>query len=118
MRVFVPCPDRRSREVYERMAPLLVEAAEPYASTCCGLGFGIPQRDPDRSRAMAERACADAHADEVCTYCASCSGALGRIGSVRVRHALTIILGTNEDPDIAHSLANRARAAVRRRPFA
>jgi hypothetical protein len=40
-------------------------------------------------------------------YCASCAGKLKRDGIQDVRHILTEILGTYEEPDTGKSMVNR-----------
>lgn len=106
--LFVPCPDRDTRFLYEQIKPFFETPPEPITSVqCCGWGGGAASKEPLLARQLTENL---RSLPRVYTYCASCSGSLTRAGCRDVRHVLTEILGTCEPfPQGARSLWNRAQ---------
>lgn len=104
--IFLPCPDRREKEILEDIKPFL--EAEPLIRRdvqCCGLGGCGARKEPEIAAHMTDPL---KNEELVYTYCASCCGNLARKG-IRVRHVLVEILGTKEEPDTKKSLINRAK---------
>lgn len=105
--VWQPCPDRRSDELLRSLSPYLPAKAHKLRCVpCCGLkGWGriFDAETADRfATTLAEEG-------DVRTYCASCVMTVARHGGTRMRHAVVELLGTREEPDVAHSMANRAK---------
>lgn len=111
--VFVPCPDRAERAWLADVRALFDgEPAVLDRAPCCGLGRGS-LADPARARRMARRCVELAHEavdGPLHVYCASCAGQFASCGATDVRYVLAEVLGTDEAPQTARSLANRARA--------
>ena len=115
--LFSPCPDRATRTLERQIRTLADFSAVPTLSgaPCCGLRGDVAARGPAAVRACTARVLEKADGQRVYTYCASCSGQLARCGAVGVRHALSVLLGVDEEPDHARALANRARRRLDRR---
>ncbi|MEE8716083.1 MAG: (Fe-S)-binding protein [Coriobacteriales bacterium] len=116
--LFTPCPDRRRldwRRDIERVVSL--DGLVPLAKApCCGLMPKIAAQGPERVRELDDRIFAAAEGRALYTYCASCAGQFARAGyRAPVVHVLAALLGTDEAPDAAHAIANRARRAFDRR---
>lgn len=105
--MFLPCPERKDRElagqieVFLKRKPVLCEDSQ-----CCGLGGGGGKKEPGLAAKMPEAPEKDI---PLCTYCASCSGNLTRKGYKDAGHILVEILGTGEKPHIKRSLWNRIK---------
>ena len=112
--LFLPCPDRHSREMLGTFLPLLEGNARPIRGVqCCGLGGCAAAQEPEIAAGFAGTL-RDRHLDAVYTYCASCAGNLSRGGVSGVRHVLVELLGTGEAPaEGIRSLLNRAAAKLR-----
>ena len=105
--IWQPCPDRRSADMLDALGAFLPGEPEKLRGVpCCGLkGWGriFDAETADRfATTLAE-------AGDVRTYCASCIMTVARHGGTQMRHALVELLGTDEQPDIAHYAANRAK---------
>ena len=102
-----PCPDRRTGEMLGALRAFLPADPQKVRDVpCCGLkGWGriFDAETADRFATTL------AQAGDVRTYCASCVMTVARHGGTRMRHALVELLGTGEEPDVAHSLMNRTR---------
>lgn len=110
--LFTPCPDRRLKAWQHDISQLVdLDNLEPLSkSPCCGLRPNIASQGPQRIRELDDRIFAAADRRTLYTYCASCSGQFTRAGYQEpVVHVLTAILGTNEKPDAAHAIVNRAK---------
>lgn len=107
--VFLPCPDRKEKELLEKIEPFLAgEMKVITESTCCGLGGCAAGKEPELAKGMAENL-RQAGYEEIHTYCGSCSGNLTRNGCGTVTHILAEILETNENPDTSGSFMNRIK---------
>lgn len=107
--VFMPCPDRADgawREQAERACGVRFVPID--GVQCCGLGGCAAAKEPELSAGFAEAAVGGCE-ETVYTYCASCAGKFMRGGRDTV-HVLSELLGTNEKPDVAKSLVNRAKS--------
>lgn len=109
MAVFLPCPDRESKEILGQAKPFLQGRTEPIKNVqCCGLGGCARAKEPEVSDLMADAV--KQHRDEkVYTYCASCAGNLARTGCKEVSHILVELLESDENPDIGKSAVNRMK---------
>lgn len=118
--LFIPCPDRKSREIegfVRRLADL--SAVETLSGVpCCGLRADVAARGPEFVSKQGRRIAAAAAGRTVYTYCASCLGQFARVrqpdgGPVfaggQVRHVLSAMLGVEEEPDASRAILNRAR---------
>lgn len=105
-----PCPDRRSGKMLDALSAFLpADPQKVRGVACCGLkGWG---RIFDAQTAD-HYATELAEAGPVRTYCASCVMTVARHGGTQMRHALVELLGTEELPDVAHSLTNRAKGKL------
>lgn len=116
--LFTPCPDRHllswQRDI-ERLADL--DELEPLSGApCCGLMPQIAAQGPESIRAMDDRIFAAAQGRALYTYCASCTAQFKRAGYAAPSvHVLAALLGTDEEPDTAHAIANRAKRKFDRR---
>ncbi len=110
--LFTPCPDRTGR-VWEAQARMLLDLGEVptlRGVPCCGLRADLACRGRETVRALDERIFAKAAGRTIYTTCASCAGQFVRMGyDGGVRHVLGALLGTDEAPDCAHAIPNRAR---------
>ncbi len=107
--VFLPCPDKESRELLGHIQAFTEEEFVPLADTqCCGLGGCAGVREPELARQLARKAAIGTNGP-VYVYCGSCAGNLRRNGCTDVRHVLTEILGTDERPDTGRSMVNRIK---------
>ncbi len=109
--LFSPCPDRQSHRLEGQLRALADLAQVPPLdrTPCCGLRADAAARGAAFSAACTERAFEAAGDRRVYTLCASCSGQFARMGHAGTRHALSVLLGVDEEPDCRHALANRAR---------
>ena len=109
-RVFVPCPDKATRELEQAFAPLLSgEWEEIREVQCCGLGGCAGGKEPELAQDF-RRKVAEQSEEKVLAYCASCAGCLRRSGVESVRHVLVEMLGTGELPVTGGSTVwNRAK---------
>lgn len=106
--VFPPCPDRKSGEILEQIRPFLKEEPEIVKEAqCCGLGGCAGGKESDLAEKMAAKV--RERGQNICTYCASCSGSFARKGFTETEHVLLKILGVEEQPDTAKSMVNRAK---------
>ena len=107
--VFLPCPDRSTKEIAKDMMPFL-KGTVTYMeeAQCCGLGGCATIKEPELSAEMRNLIKCEAKGP-IYTYCASCAGNLARIGCEEVEHILVKILGSDEKPDTKKSLWNRAK---------
>lgn len=112
--LFLPCPDRHSREMLGTFRPLLEGRVVPIKDIqCCGLGGCAAAREPQIAAGFAGKL-REKNLETVYTYCASCAGNLNRGGVRGVRHILVELLGTGEAPaEGIRSLLNRAAAKFR-----
>ena len=107
--VFLPCPDRKERELLTQIESYVTGDIDVLSkASCCGLGGCAAGKEPDLAKVMAmdlkELGCEEIH-----TYCASCAGNLTRNGCGKVTHVLTEIVETYEKPDISSSFLNRVK---------
>ena len=104
--VLMPCPDKVSGEmlgqIEEGFADIRFERIETVQ--CCGLGGSAAVFESDLARNMTSKL---KDKGRVNVYCASCAGKLKRDGIADVRHILTEILETHEEPDTGKSMINR-----------
>lgn len=108
--LFLPCPDRESGEILNDIRPFMkAECPSVNDVQCCGLGGSAMTAEPELARGFG-RELAGRSNSRIYTYCASCSGNLRRGGCSDVRHVLTEILKTGEEPDIGHSMINRMKS--------
>lgn len=111
--LFPPCPDRSSRELesgLRALAPSAASLTSLKGVPCCGLAGAVAARGPEAVCACGERALAAAGNRPICTLCASCAGQFVRLGCASpVRHALSVLLGVDEAPDVSRAFWNRAR---------
>ncbi len=118
--LFVPCPDRKSREIegFVRRLADLSRVETLSGVPCCGLRADVAARGPEFVSKQGRRIAEVVAGRIVYTYCASCLGQFARVrqpdgGPVfatgQVRHVLSVMLGVEEEPDAAHAILNRAR---------
>lgn len=107
--MYIPCPDRASREMLSSLSPLLHGDVQPVRDIqCCGLGGCASAFESELSASFDARM-RSANTAPVYTYCASCAGKLSR-GGANVRHVLPELLGMDEAPANGRSsLLNRAK---------
>ena len=107
IRIFPPCPDRKGKELLEKMSVFL--EGEPCLEEkvqCCGLGGCASVKEPKLAAEITEDL---DRRQTVYTYCASCSGAFTRKG-YKAEHMLLKILGREETADVKKSLLNRVKS--------
>lgn len=93
--VYVPCPDRASKKIFEQLRYYLDgEIRNAYEDVqCCGLGGCAAVKEPELSKEMARRA---KDCGVLYTYCASCVSSFRRKGFEQSYHLLPLILGVDE----------------------
>ena len=111
--LYIPCPDRASRELETQYRALDVAGAARVETLrgvpCCGLRADVAAQGAAVSNAAAWRVLDEVGGRELHTYCAACAGQFARVGAqVPVRHVLSVMLGVDEVPDAARALLNRA----------
>lgn len=108
--LFVPCPDKASRELETALRPFLEGQWEDVPDIpCCGLGGCAAGKEPELAASFSAEL-AQRNYPNVYTYCASCAGRLSRGGTANVHHVLVDILGTGETPELSVKSAwNRAK---------
>ncbi len=109
--IFLPCPDRGSRQLLSTALPFLNgEIQEIREVQCCGLGGVVSAKEPSFQNRLAHelKTQREIHRyDDIYVYCASCAGSFKRQQITKVHHILSKILQTDEEADIQHSLWNR-----------
>ena len=107
--IYIPCPDRVSREMMRSFLPLLDGGVQPVRDVqCCGLGGCATAFESGLSASFGELL-KSAYTKPVYTYCASCAGKFSRAGA-NVRHILPELLGVDESPAQGRvTLINRAK---------
>lgn len=104
VQVYIPCPDRESREWVDRIASLLgYEPVVVNRAQCCGLGGMAAVREPELAKTFTQLISQDT---PISTFCASCAGQFARNGQP-VFHILSRMLGINEKPATKTSYVNR-----------
>ena len=108
--IFVPCPDKESKELEKAFLPFLTGGWENVPGVqCCGLGGCAAGKEPEVSQSFRDKLKEQGH-DNVYAYCASCAGCLRRSGVEHVHHVLVELLGTEEQPvTSAATVWNRAK---------
>lgn len=108
--LYLPCPDRHSREMFESFIPLLQGQIEEIKGIqCCGLGGCAAACEPEISAGFGQKM-KEQKLSKIYTYCASCAGNFSRAGCQEVRHLLVELLQTEEQPPKGvRSLFNRAK---------
>lgn len=108
--LFVPCPDRATRELETALGPFLEGQWEDIPDIpCCGLGGCAAGKEPEIAASFSAELSRRDYPN-VYTYCASCAGRLSRGGVNHVHHVLVDILGTGEQPELSvKSVWNRAK---------
>ena len=117
--VFLPCPDRKEKEILAEIESFVTGDIHVITEvSCCGLGGCASGREPELAKGMAE-SLKKAGYGEIYTYCASCAGNLARNGYAsrecggnfcgKVTHVLAEILETQEKPDTSGSFLNRMK---------
>ncbi len=110
-KLFIPCPDRKSHTTEKRLRSNYglqrVETLDH--APCCGLRPDLASKGANYSARLGNKAIEQAGGERIYTYCASCAGQFARLGHPNCRHAVSMILGIDEQPDSKHALANRAK---------
>lgn len=108
--LYLPCPDRHNREMFESFVPLLQGKIEEIKGIqCCGLGGCAAACEPEISAGFGQKM-KEQKLSKIYTYCASCTGNFSRAGCQEVRHLLVELLQTEEQPPKGvRSLFNRAK---------
>lgn len=109
--LFVPCPDRRDKEIFNDIALFYNEVGADTKAQCCGLGGLASFKENYIAKNMPELK------DEIETYsyCASCSYQFLKSADINLKHIVTDILDIDEKPDLKHSLLNRCKSKFIRR---
>ena len=110
-KLFIPCPDMKSRTLEGRIRACAdLSAVETMKGVaCCGLRPDIASRGPDYVRKLTTRIIDAAGEKRVYTYCASCLGQFSRFGCTNCSHAVSVMLGIDEQPDSSRAFLNRAK---------
>ena len=96
--IFVPCPDKESKELEKAFLPFLTGGWENIPGVqCCGLGGCAAGKEPELVQGFRDTV-KEQNRENVYAYCASCAGCLSRGGVQNVHHVLVEILGTGEKP--------------------
>ena len=108
--IFVPCPDKESKELENAFLPFLTGGWENIPGIqCCGLGGCAAGKEPEVSQGFCDKLKQQGN-ENVYAYCASCAGCLSRSGVENVHHVLVELLGTEESPvTSAATVWNRAK---------
>ncbi len=111
--LFLPCPDRKSKQLLSSIQPFLPgQIHEIQEIQCCGLGGAAPAKESQYTAVLTERLRVykqTKQCENIYVYCASCAGSFKRKKIEGVHHVLSDILQTNEQADSTHSLYNRVK---------
>jgi len=110
-KLFVPCPDRKSHTTEQKLRSSFdLQGVETLNhAPCCGLRPDLASKGAEYSTRLGKKAIEQAGDECIYTYCASCAGQFARLGHPNCRHAVSVILGIDEQPDSKHALTNRAK---------
>ena len=108
--IFVPCPDKETKELESAFLPFLAGEWENIPDVqCCGLGGCAAGKEPELAQGFRDTV-REQNCENVYAYCASCAGCLSRSGVEQVHHVLVELLGTGEQPvTSAATVWNRAK---------
>ena len=111
--LFTPCPDRETREIEGclRGSCDLENVKTMTKVGCCGLRADFASKGPEVVARLSTKII-DASKEEgglLYTYCASCLGQFSRMGYSNCRHAASVVLGIDEEPDSGRAFLNRAK---------
>jgi Fe-S oxidoreductase len=107
--IFLPCPDRQSREWLQEIDSFFFTPCDVIENVqCCGLGGCASVKEPELAKGFARKIKVQEN-ETIYVYCASCAGNLTRNGCEKVEHILTNLVGMDEKPDISKSLVNRVK---------
>lgn len=110
-RLFIPCPDKKQRATENNLRSLydLSNIETLNHAPCCGLRPDLASKGSGYSAKLGKKVIDQAENERIYTYCASCLGQFTRLGCSNCRHAVSVVLGIDEQPDAQHALANRAK---------
>jgi len=110
-RLFIPCPDKKQRATESKLRKLydLSGVETLNHAPCCGLRPDLASKGPDYSAKLGKKAIEQSEGKRIYSYCASCLGQFSRLGYPNCRHAVSVALGIDEQPDAKRALANRAK---------
>ena len=110
-RLFIPCPDKKTREMEGRLRSLCDLSRVPTMDrvACCGLRPDLATRGAEYSNKLGRRVVDRAEGTTIYTYCASCLGQFSRLGYTNCRHVVSVVLGIDEKPDSGKAFLNRAK---------
>ncbi len=108
--VFLPCPDRDEKQLFQQLQHFLPHAVPIEGTQCCGLGGCAAAKEPELAQGFSQSLRKLSH-QRIYTYCASCTGQLRRNGVESAVHILTELLDIHETPALTgiQSLWNRAK---------
>ena len=110
-KLFIPCPDKERRATEQKLRSRFdLSAVKTFDhAPCCGLHPDLAGKGAEYSARLGRKAIEQAEGNRIYTYCASCAGQFSRLGHPNCRHAVSVVLGIDEEPDSRHALANRAK---------
>lgn len=107
--LFIPCPDKKTREIYTSLEKYVDfnKLSEIRNIACCGAGIISKSKDVFKKIDKKFRTYNDTINNTIYVYCASCQGAIMK-SHKNVKHILAELMGLNEKAEIGvHSYKNR-----------
>ncbi|MFI3171936.1 MAG: (Fe-S)-binding protein [Eubacteriales bacterium] len=106
--IFPPCPDRKNKRWMTHIQQYLEQEIKYIEEIqCCGLGGVAAAEEPEFPEIMSTKL--RESTEDTYVYCASCAGSFARNKVQGVHHFLNEILGSDEEPDVKHSMLNRMK---------
>lgn len=94
--IYLPCSDKYSKEIFQYIKPYLENYTLPFTSiNCCGLGGGVLSRHPETGVGVKD-AIKSIDAENIYTYCSSCSFAFNKYKISNIHNILSVIIGVDE----------------------
>lgn len=104
--LFLPCPDKDSRQIYKMIERYIENTQEIKEIQCCGAGGCASIKEKELTKNMQDKF--KAYDEKIYVYCATCAGMITK-SNTNVEHILCKLIGTNESISVGiNSVKNRA----------
>lgn len=96
--IFFPCSDRYNHKIFNDIKYFLANGyIDKFKKVnCCGLGGGASRHEPEMLKATSNLI-HEINADNIYTYCSSCSGIFNKYNLKNIKNLLSEILKVNEE---------------------
>lgn len=94
--IFLPCPDKKTKEMFAFVQKFFDNCQTPFSDVqCCGLGGGAGKNDAELLSLIKNKLYKH-KAENIYTYCSSCASSFQSFGLPNVKYVLSEILDINE----------------------